>query len=98
MTEFATTSEQREMLALMLAQQFMAYPLVAPPDVQADRVAALRSAFDATVQDAGFLDDAAHQGLQIKPARGADIEAMLVRLYDTPATVLERFAAMAGDN
>src|SRR5262249_14945274 len=96
-TEFATTSEQREMLALMLAQQFMAYPLVLPPEVPAERVAALRSAFDATMQDAGFLNDTAHQGLQVKPARGADIEAMLVKLYDTPPAVLERFATLAGD-
>jgi tripartite-type tricarboxylate transporter receptor subunit TctC len=96
-TAFATTSDEREILALMLAQQFMAYPLLTPPEVPADRVAALRNAFDATMKDAGFLNDTAQQGLQVKPAGGAEIEEMLVKLYATPPQVLDRFAELVGD-
>ncbi len=96
-TELATTRAERDIVDLMCAQQVMAYPLLAPPDVPADRVAALRSAFDAVVKDADFLADARQQSLVVNPVGGEAIEAMLVRLYATPPEILDRFATLVGD-
>jgi tripartite-type tricarboxylate transporter receptor subunit TctC len=96
-TELATSSEDHEILALMFAQQVLPFPLMAPPDVPADRVDALRHAFDATMRDAGFLEDAQRQNLKIDPVSGVQIHALLDRLYATPAAVIERFSDLSGD-
>jgi len=52
--DLARTDADRKALALIFSRQSMAYPLTAPPDVPADRLAALRRAFDATMQDPAF--------------------------------------------
>ncbi len=96
-TEFATTSDEREILTLMFAQQVLAYPLLTPPDVPADRVEALRKAFDATMKDTGFLEDASRQNLKVDPVSGAQIHGLLDKLYNTPAAVIDRFADLSGD-
>src|SRR6516225_2492946 len=52
---FAANDRQRQILRLVLSRQAMARPFAAPPDVPADRKAALRQAFDRTFADADFL-------------------------------------------
>jgi tripartite-type tricarboxylate transporter receptor subunit TctC len=96
-TQLATTSEEREIMALMFAQQVLAYPLLTPPGVPADRVEALRNAFDATMKDAGFLENAKRQDLKVDPVSGAQIHELLDKLYATPAAVIDRFAELSGE-
>jgi hypothetical protein len=96
-TQLATTSEEREIMALMFAQQVLAYPLLTPPGVPVDRVEALRNAFDATMKDAGFLENAKRQDLKVDPVSGAQIHELLDKLYATPAAVIDRFAELSGE-
>ena len=49
----------------MFARQVMAWPCVAPPDAPAERVAALRRAFDDTLKDRDFLAEADKLNLEI---------------------------------
>src|SRR5262244_2418462 len=57
-TDFATTDRERQILRLVFSRQAMARPFVAPPGVPAERLAALRAAFDATMTDPEFLAEA----------------------------------------
>jgi tripartite-type tricarboxylate transporter receptor subunit TctC len=95
-TDLAKTPDDAKILELMFAQQVMAYPLLAPPGVRADRVRALRAAFDSTVIDPGFRTDAAKQNLQVIPAPSSEIDGLLARVYATPPEVLARYGALAG--
>jgi tripartite-type tricarboxylate transporter receptor subunit TctC len=95
--ELATSSEDREILALMFAQQVLPFPLLLPPEVPVDRVEMLRHAFDATMKDAGFLEDTQRQNLKVDPVSGVQIHALLDKLYATPAAVIDRFAELSGD-
>ena len=52
-TEFATSKENRQAMELVLSQGLFGRPFVLPPDVPADRAAALRKAFDAAMADPG---------------------------------------------
>src|SRR5215207_9394140 len=52
--EFARDERTRQILQVLTAPQDMDRPLLMPPGVPADRVAALRSAFHATMNDPGF--------------------------------------------
>jgi len=82
--------DQLEVLKLMLAPQVMARPIVAPPDVPADRRDALRKAFDDTMKDKDFLAEAKKINLDINPTGGAAIEKIVKELYATPKNVIEK--------
>lgn len=96
-TELAKTPEERDILSLMFAQQVLAYPLLTPPGVPIELVEALRRAFDATMTDGSFLDDARKQDLKVDPVSGAQIRTLLDKLYATPAAVINRFADLSGE-
>jgi tripartite-type tricarboxylate transporter receptor subunit TctC len=71
-------------------------PFVAPPDMPADRTAALRAAMLATFKDPDFLADAAKQDLIInKPASGEALQAQIARVYKMPARISERLRRIA---
>jgi tripartite-type tricarboxylate transporter receptor subunit TctC len=68
----------------------MAWPFAAPPNVPADRVAALRSAFEQTVKDPDFIAEAEKQSIDVSPVSGADIAAILDKVYASSSAVIER--------
>jgi tripartite-type tricarboxylate transporter receptor subunit TctC len=88
-TDLAGTDNGRRAIEFFAADSVLAWPLVAPPDVPAERVAELRAAFNAMMQDPQLLAEAATQGLDIDPVSGAEIAALVDRLYATPADVLD---------
>jgi tripartite-type tricarboxylate transporter receptor subunit TctC len=88
-TDLASTDNGRRAIEFFAADSVLAWPLVAPPDVPAERAAELRTAFNAMMQDSQLLAEAATQGLDIDPVSGAEIAALVDRLYGTPADVLD---------
>ena len=65
--------------------------------VPADRVAALRAAFDATVADPAFLNEAQKLGLVVAPVTGGEIASRVGGLFATPADIVTRARAMSSD-
>jgi tripartite-type tricarboxylate transporter receptor subunit TctC len=96
--DLAAAPADRQVMELVLTQQVMAWPLVAPPGVPADRVKALRDAFEATMRDPDFLTEAARQKLIINPVSGEKISGLLERIYASPKDVLDRVAALSERN
>lgn len=80
-TDLTQTPEQEQVINLLFARQVMGRPFVAPPNVPADRLAALAAAFESVTQDAEFLADAQNQGLEINFVSGADIQAAIATSY-----------------
>jgi tripartite-type tricarboxylate transporter receptor subunit TctC len=78
------------MFEVLFTDQVMGRPFVAAPGVPADRIAALRAAFDATVKDAAFLAEAKAQRMEIDPVTGIEINALLDRVHAAPAEVIAR--------
>jgi tripartite-type tricarboxylate transporter receptor subunit TctC len=95
-TELAQSEDQRQILDLLFAQQTISYPFVAPPDVPADRAAALREAFDATMKDPEFLADAQRQRLNVDPIGGGDIDLLLAKVEATPPAILKQVTDLLG--
>ena len=63
-----TQSERdKQVVKLIVSRQTMARPFAAPPAIPADRTAALRAAFDATMKDPDFLTEAKKLALEIEP-------------------------------
>jgi tripartite-type tricarboxylate transporter receptor subunit TctC len=58
--------------------------------VPADRIAALRAAFDSLVKDPAFLKDAERAKAQIEPTSGADLQKELTALFKAPKDIVDR--------
>lgn len=78
----------------MFARQVMAWPIVAPPGLPADRAAVLRAPFMATEQDKQFLADAEQAQLEINPVSGEDIQKPVQEIHRTPAALAQKAAGM----
>ena len=88
--EIVPAGEPRQMFEIAFAEQVMGRPFVLPPGIPADRAEALRKAFDETMTDKAFLEEAAKRGAEIDPVSGARINALLDRVFATPPALAQR--------
>ena len=89
LTELATTPAEKQIYALFSSTVLVGRPLIAPPGVPADRVAALRAAFDATMKDKTYLAEAAKMNLEVDPVSGVELQQAMEELAATPPEVIE---------
>jgi tripartite-type tricarboxylate transporter receptor subunit TctC len=88
--EAARSAEDRKALELFFARAAMGRPFVAPPGVPEDRLAAIRQAFDATLRDPAFLEDAKKQSLNVVPITGRQMLDIVANAYGTPSEIVRR--------
>jgi tripartite-type tricarboxylate transporter receptor subunit TctC len=93
--EIMPTQEGKQLFEIAFAEQVMGRPFVLPPGVPEDRVKVLREAFDKAVKDPALLEDAKAQKMEIDPVTGAEINALLDRVYAAPPELAARLSAMA---
>ena len=70
MMNVAKTAADKETMAFISSAAEFGRSVFVPPNVPADRVAALRAAFDATMKDPDFLADAEKRKIPIEPQGG----------------------------
>jgi tripartite-type tricarboxylate transporter receptor subunit TctC len=85
---------KKQVLTLILIRQEPGRPVAAPPGVPADRLAALRRAFDLTMKDPDFAADAEKLQLEIEPLSAAQIDKLLATAYATPKPVVQQAAEL----
>jgi tripartite-type tricarboxylate transporter receptor subunit TctC len=90
--DLATTDEQRQILKVFLASQEMARPFAAPPNIPADRKAALIAAFESMLSDPEFIAETRKLRLDVNPMGGATIEKLLREIYATPKDIIAKAA------
>jgi tripartite-type tricarboxylate transporter receptor subunit TctC len=73
----------------------MGRPYLAPPNIPADRLAALRQAFMATIKDKDFVAEADKAQLELNPVSGEDVEKLVKDVYATPADIIAKTKAAA---
>jgi tripartite-type tricarboxylate transporter receptor subunit TctC len=93
LSELATNEEQKQIFNFFSTVVAITRPVATSPDVPADRVAALRKAFMATMKDKEFLDEAARQQADVSPMPGEDVQRLTQALLDTPKPLLEKVKA-----
>jgi tripartite-type tricarboxylate transporter receptor subunit TctC len=79
--EFAKDERTRRILQLLTAPQDMDRPLLVPPGVPAERVAALRKAFHEAMNDPGFIAEAKKQNLELKELDGEGVAKIVEDAY-----------------
>jgi tripartite-type tricarboxylate transporter receptor subunit TctC len=90
--DLAANAEDRAILKLLSASAAIGRPIFAPPEVPAERVKALRDAFDAMLKDPAFLDDARREHFDIEPVGGVELQRIVTEMVATPAPLAERLA------
>jgi hypothetical protein len=88
--DYARTEDDRRVIRLMDIRQAMGRPYAAPPDLPADRLAALRQAFASTMKDPDFLADAKANDLVVDPMSHERMAETVAGAYALPAEVIQR--------
>ena len=86
----AKDPETRQVLELLFGNQLADKPVLAPPEVPAERVAALRAAVRATVSDPDFMKEMNMQKMNVNYVSGEDVERAVKRLYASPPAVVKK--------
>ena len=86
---FVKTEEQAQLLRFVFSSTEFGRPYVFPPDVPADRVAAMRGAFRAALADPELLQEAAKSSLDMALRPPQDVMALIGKLYATAPQTLD---------
>jgi tripartite-type tricarboxylate transporter receptor subunit TctC len=92
-TDLAKNDLDRNALNLINSGITFGRPILAPPDVPAERVAVLRRAFDETMKDRDFLEDAARQKIEINPIDGTHLQRLAEEIARATGAVVDRATA-----
>jgi tripartite-type tricarboxylate transporter receptor subunit TctC len=87
------TSDPKALALLAFAETpfFMALPVVAPPDLPADRAKALQDAFMAMTREPAFIDEIGKMGQDLSPIDGEAVRRLIVQMSETPKDVIAHF-------
>lgn len=94
--DLVTDPKQKIAVKFLSAQASFGRTLAAPPGVPADRVAALRKAFDATMNDPKFRAAAKKRKMDLAPLSGAELQKMVLEHLATPADIVKVAKKAAG--
>lgn len=90
--DLLTKPEDKTFFRLAVLPGEFGRPFAAPPGVPADRLAALRQAFDETMKDPEFIAEATKAKMVIDPLNGSQIQALLDEAYAAPQPIRDRVA------
>lgn len=93
----AKTDEERQIIAFYNSNLELGRPILTTPGVPAERVAALRQAFDATMKDQEFLAEATRSStFTVKPLTADAVIAGVTRIMTTPKSIVDRTIDLVG--
>jgi tripartite-type tricarboxylate transporter receptor subunit TctC len=88
--DLVKSEEVRRIWDLILAPKVMSRPFALPPGVPADRVAALRLAFERLAKDDAFLAEMERSRTEVNYRSGAEMEQLMERIYAFPPALVQR--------
>jgi tripartite-type tricarboxylate transporter receptor subunit TctC len=88
--EIGDTPEDKQVFALYASGSAIGRSVIAPPGLPAERVSALRDAFQAMVRDPEFIAELQRTNVELEPLPGAEVEQLVIRTLNVPATVRDR--------
>jgi tripartite-type tricarboxylate transporter receptor subunit TctC len=96
--EIAKTTDQQEIVKLIVSRQLLARPFAAPPGLPPERKEALIKAFAETMADPAYIADAHKLKLEVSPVSAQRATQVVDDLYKTPPEVLARARAVIAGN
>jgi tripartite-type tricarboxylate transporter receptor subunit TctC len=95
--DLVRNADERQIYDFLVAPERLGRLFMVAGRVPAERIAMLRTAFDAMVADPEFQADAEKMKLLVTPMTGAVVARHVAELYATPATVVAKAKAITGD-
>jgi tripartite-type tricarboxylate transporter receptor subunit TctC len=95
--ELVATDHERRVLKLLTNPAQLGKPVVAARGVPADRVAILRTAFEATMRDPELHADADRLKVDISPRNAAEASAIIEEIFSMPKDVVEAAKKVIAD-
>jgi len=86
--DLAKNPKDKAVLELIFARQALGRPYVMPPDVPADRLAAVRKAFMATARDPKFVAQMKKLRFNVSPVSGEEMQNIIIKIYKTPPDIV----------
>ena len=94
--DLASNDDDRTLLKLISTSATIGRSIVSTPTVPSERAQALRRAFDATMSDPRFLEDAARAKIDYNPMTGETLERIVADIIATPKPLADRLAELIG--
>ncbi len=94
-TDFSETDEQRKLLELQFTAFELGRPYFVADGVPAERVTALRRAFDQAMKDKDLIAEADKLGLEANPTSGEEMQQIFTRVFATPKELVTKLAEAA---
>jgi hypothetical protein len=94
--DFAVDEKSRQILGLLGGGPDIGRSIVAEPGIPAERAAALRRAFTATMEDAAFAADMRKRNLNIESLSGDEVQSIVATAVATPRALVEQAKRYAG--
>jgi tripartite-type tricarboxylate transporter receptor subunit TctC len=88
--DLGRNDEERQILSAIMAAAEVGSAFFTTPGIPADRLAALRRGFDATMKDPEFLDEAQKTKLTVNPMAGEDLQKLVADVSNLSPALLEK--------
>jgi tripartite-type tricarboxylate transporter receptor subunit TctC len=89
MQELVEDAKTEKIIEFISAGSAIGRALITPPGVPADRLAALREAFDKLVKNPEFIADAAKRAADLEPTPGGTVQTYSDGIAHAPKDVIE---------
>ncbi len=96
LTDLATNDEQRAIFKLFSAEVALGRVFLTTPGVPADRLAALRKAFEATLRDPAYIEDARKVEMQVRPLTHQQVKALADEIVNLPTDLIAKAKVAMG--
>src|SRR5712691_8405084 len=91
--DLARSDEERQILSAIMNATEVGTAFFTAPGVPADRVEALRRAFDATMKDPEFLAEAQRINVTVNPMTGEELQKLVAEVSNLSPALLEKVRA-----
>jgi tripartite-type tricarboxylate transporter receptor subunit TctC len=92
---FAKTEEQKSVLMLNASTAIMGRPMATPPNVPAERVAALRHSFNLAVNNPELQAEVLKVGGEVTLVPGEEMQKVVADIMATPQAIADKLQAMS---
>jgi hypothetical protein len=94
--DLVTTQDDREISKVISLPTALGHAHWLAPGVPSERVEALREAYAATLADPEFRQEAEKLNMELRPQTGAQVNALVKQVAQTPKSILSKTARILG--
>jgi tripartite-type tricarboxylate transporter receptor subunit TctC len=94
LVDLVATARDKAFVSVLDITQYTGRAMFTAPDVPAERLEALRTAFDATMADPAFVAELTKLGFEFRPGKGTDVQAAIERVMNDRDEVMPQLKAL----